>query len=85
MHRPVISTGNRKLAIKPTQGTAYWNSINDNTSLSITGIKGLFGTFADIYDITRSGCIWLQGETDCRMGMTAEKYTEFFLTCTDVF
>lgn len=125
----VISTGNEGLAIKPAEGTAYWNSLSDSTSLSQNGVKGLFGAFADMYyktsgekclmiqaaaggssinswqgnsgdlgnaiskynscadtlndytdyyEITRSGCLWLQGETDCRIGMSAKEYSRLF-------
>ena len=125
----VISTGNESMAIKPARGTAYWNCLSDYESLSVNGVKGLFGGFADTfykqtgekclliqaamggtsitqwqtdsdylgraisiyntaisemqaylqyYDITRAGYLWLQGETDCRMGVSASQYLKLF-------
>ncbi|MBE6612481.1 MAG: hypothetical protein E7632_08310 [Ruminococcaceae bacterium] len=127
----VISTGNEDLAVKPARGTAYWGTLNNTRSLSVVGVKGLFGAFADQYykatgekclliqaahggasiglfqtksdslgnamdiyndcaqglekyrdryDIVRAGYIWLQGETDCRIGMSAESYLAHFYT-----
>lgn len=130
----VISTGNEELAVKPPLGTAYWNTMEDSTSLSSTGVKGLFGAFADTfyktsgekclmiqaamggtsigqwqtdtdylgkaintynnsvsqlkyytdyYEITRTGYIWLQGETDCKNDMSANQYFKSFFRMHD--
>ncbi len=126
----VISTGNQELAVKPQEGTAFWDSLEDSTSLSVTGVKGLFGGFSDTfykvtgekclmiqaalggtsinnwqtssdclgaainkynaaleelkkhkdkYEITRTGYLWLQGETDCRLGISPLDYSRKYL------
>lgn len=36
--------------------------------------------YRDRYTIVRAGYLWLQGETDCRLGMSSQQYLEHFQT-----
>ncbi len=78
------TSGEKCLMIQAAMGgtsIGQWQTNSDYLGQAINAYNNSVSqlkNYTDYYEITRTGYIWLQGETDCKNGMSATQYFKSF-------